>query len=64
MHHSSHTRLTPSGGGVAIVLSSLLGILLFALLDHPLVLALWLYIEIAALIALGSWYADRTSTSG
>jgi len=56
---SSHTRPTPSGGGVAIVLSSLLGILLFALLDHRLALSLWLYLAGAAIIALVSWYDDR-----
>ena len=56
---SSHTQPTPSGGGVAIVLSSLLGILLFALLAHLLTFSLWCYIGGAALIALISWYDDR-----
>ena len=55
---SSHTQPTPSGGGVAIVLSTLLGILLFALLNHHLSPALWAYCAGATLIAVISWYDD------
>ncbi len=56
---SSHTKPTPSGGGVAIGLASLLGILLFALLDQRLTLSLWFYSTGALLIGVVSWYDDR-----
>ncbi len=55
---SSHTLPTPSGGGVAIVISTLLGIVLFAILDDRLSPALWSYCVGATLIALISWYDD------
>lgn len=56
---SSHTRPTPSGGGVAIAGAGLLGIYLFALLQQQWTTALWCYGAGAALIALVSWYDDR-----
>ena len=49
---SSHTQPTPSGGGVAITVSTLLGILFFALIEHRLSSALWYYCAGSALIAL------------
>jgi Fuc2NAc and GlcNAc transferase len=55
---SSHIYPTPSGVGVAIVLASLFGLIVFALLSHCLVSSLWFLITGGALIALVSWLDD------
>ena len=55
---SSHTQPTPSGGGVAIVLSTLFGLLVFAYLKEELSPGFWLFFSGAALIALISWLDD------
>ena len=60
---SSHTRPTPSGGGIAIAFTSLLGILLFAWLQHQLPPFLWGYWLGALLIAIVSWFDDLHTVS-
>lgn len=55
---SSHTRPTPSGGGIAIVLTTLLGFIVFATLTHQLSLSLWFVFSGAILVALISWLDD------
>lgn len=55
---SSHTKPTPSGGGVAIVLATLFGILVFALLTRQVNATLWFVITGGLLVALISWFDD------
>lgn len=56
---SSHTRPTPRGGGLGIVMATLIGIL-FVVEPTP---AVWAYITAGALIALVSWIDDVRSLS-
>jgi UDP-N-acetylmuramyl pentapeptide phosphotransferase/UDP-N-acetylglucosamine-1-phosphate transferase len=60
---SSHTIPTPSGGGLIIVLATLLGTLLFALLANCFSIALWSYLAGAVLIAVVSWLDDLNFVS-
>lgn len=55
---SSHTRPTPSGGGAAIVLTTLLGLTVFAVLTQHLSFALGFLLGGAALVAVISWLDD------
>jgi UDP-N-acetylmuramyl pentapeptide phosphotransferase/UDP-N-acetylglucosamine-1-phosphate transferase len=64
-HRSSHKRPTPRGGGLAIVLVTILGVVAFGNL-FPRGLsrtALWAYVGSASLIAIVSWYDDLRSIS-
>ncbi len=55
---SSHTCPTPSGGGVAIVLPALFGIVIFALLQEQLSLGLWILLLGGLGVAGISWLDD------
>ena len=55
---SSHVRPTPSGGGVAIVLCTLLGLIFYTLASDTFSPVLWVYAGSAAAIALVSWFDD------
>ncbi|MBX3016128.1 MAG: glycosyltransferase family 4 protein [Caldilineaceae bacterium] len=61
---SSHTMPTPSGGGVAIVLTSLLGLVLFAFLTEKPLPGEWRLVLIGALlVAVISWLDDLYTMS-
>ncbi|MEZ4731723.1 MAG: glycosyltransferase family 4 protein [Caldilineaceae bacterium] len=55
---SSHTRPTPSGGGAAIVITTLLGLTIFAVLTNHLSPTLGFLLGGAALVAVISWLDD------
>lgn len=55
---SSHSRPTPSGGGVAIVLGTLLGVTIFLMLTRQLSLTWGILLIGAALVAVISWLDD------
>jgi len=55
---SSHTTPTPTGGGIAIALMSLLGLVIFALLTHRFDASLGFLIAGGAFVAFISWLDD------
>lgn len=58
---SSHTQPTPRGGGLAIVLVTLVGVMVFNLLIQSHLSTLWPYLAGSILIALVSWIDDLIS---
>jgi len=55
---SSHVRPTPSGGGVAIVLCTLFGLIFYTSASATFSPVFWVYVSSAAGIALISWFDD------
>jgi UDP-N-acetylmuramyl pentapeptide phosphotransferase/UDP-N-acetylglucosamine-1-phosphate transferase len=60
---SSHSRPTPSGGGLAILLTTLLGLLTLAVFQGILSLTLGCYVVGALLIGVISWFDDLYTLS-
>lgn len=58
---SSHTQPTPRGGGLAIVLVTLVGVITFDLATQNYLFTLWPYLAGSMLIALVSWIDDLLS---
>lgn len=55
---SSHTQPTASGGGIVIVLCTLLGLVMLSLFVTPFSSTFWLYMAGATLLAIVGWYDD------